>query len=117
MAYTVTRELIASFEDIEAMTTREFTANELVLGQNLLDRYQKEIETILRRPISVVVTEEPIVRDGPVTEDQAVVTKYRPVVSVSAIVPIDLPAAREERSRASPRFRQCVEHLWGLLRA
>ncbi|HEX6053589.1 MAG TPA: ABC transporter ATP-binding protein [Gemmatimonadaceae bacterium] len=48
--------------------------------------------------------------------DRVVVLSERPSC-VRAIVPIDLPVAREERSRASPRFRECVEHLWGLLRS
>ena len=48
--------------------------------------------------------------------DRIVVLSERPS-RVRAIVPVDLPAAREERSRASPRFRECVEHIWELLRA
>lgn len=90
MAYTVTRESIASFADIEAQTTQDFSANQLVLGQNLLDRYQKEIETLLRRPLSVIVTEEPIRRSGAPGDPSLVVTRYRPVVSISAIYPTDM---------------------------
>lgn len=90
MAYTVTLESIASFSDVEERTTHAFTANELVVVHNLLASYQGEIETRINRPLSVVVTEEPVRRAGGPGEDSVVLTRFRPVTSITATLPIDL---------------------------
>lgn len=90
MAYTVTLESIASFTDVEDRTTHTFTANQLVVVHNLLRAYQSEIETRINRPLSVVVTDEPVRRKGGPGEDSVVLTRFRPVTAITEIVPDDL---------------------------
>jgi NitT/TauT family transport system ATP-binding protein len=86
------------------------------LDSQLRRTMQDELVKLWREHVRTVVMVTHDLDEAVFLADRVVVLSERPS-RVRTIIPIDLPAEREERSRASPPFRQYVEQIWESLRA